>query len=272
MKRMLSVVLTLLLLTSALIIPVNAQDEAYVYEGDTYYKFTFGENGTSYRGEYVDKKIYTHKNNEYYALYDNEGYNKVSLSENTIYDVNLGKNIDTMSIKAGGVAGLWRWVPLKADGTPFEVKPDATYTVNIKFYIKNLGSYGQIFAYACGPNTNIPTKTETNWQTGLFTTMGSKNGTLNDRTNIGSPIQSMSMGYADTTDYVYDTFDSSNAMQYPEGNRKLITDNNATYNEADNSYSFTFDVYTSKQEGSSYVNDKRLEDRVYNNQIGRAHV
>ncbi|MBR2043476.1 MAG: hypothetical protein IJ946_03965 [Clostridia bacterium] len=265
MKRILSVILTLLLLTSALIIPVNAQNEAYVYEGDTYYKFTFGENGTSYRGEYVDKKIYTHKNNQYYALYDNEGLGKISIDENTIYDVNLGKNIDTMSIKAGGVAGLWRWVPLKADGTPFEVKPDATYTVNIKFYIKNLGSYGQIFAYACGPNTNIPTKAETDWQTGLFTTMGSKNGSLNDRTNIGSPIQSMSMGYAGTTDYVYDTFDSSNAMQYPEGNRKLITDNNATYNEEDNSYSFTFDVYTSKQEGSAYVNDQRVEDRVYNN-------
>lgn len=269
MKKLLSVILTLLLIATAVFIPVNVTaeegEDGYVYEGDTYYKFTFGENGTSYRGEYVNKKIYTHKNNEYYALYDNEGLGKISIDENTIYDVNLGKNVDTMSIKAGGVAGLWRWVPLKADGTPFEVKPNASYTVNIKFYIKNLGSYGQIFAYACGPNTNIPTKAETNWQTGLFTTMGSSNGTLNDRNNIGSPIQSMSMGYADTTDYVYDTFDSSNAMQYPEGNRKLITDNNATYNEADNSYSFTFDVYTSKKEGSSYVNDQRVEDRVYNN-------
>ncbi len=151
MKRILSVILTLLLLTSALIIPVNAQNEAYVYEGDTYYKFTFGENGTSYRGEYVDKKIYTHKNNQYYALYDNEGYNKVSLSENTIYDVNLGKNIDTMSIKAGGTAGNWRWVPLKADGTPFEVKPNASYTVNIKFYIKNLGT-NDLNAYNWSPN------------------------------------------------------------------------------------------------------------------------
>lgn len=267
MKRIMALIIVFVLFLNLTAIPIaiNADNSKFVYQGDTYYKFTFGENGTAYRGDYINGQVYTYKNNEYYTLWDTTTNKTTSVKENTIYDLATGENIDIMEISAAGIGQLWHWVPLKADGTPFEVMPDASHTVNIKMYVKNLASYGQMFVYACGPNTNIPTSAETNWQTGLFTTMGSSAGVLNDRQNISGPVTSGSIRYAGTNNYVFDSFDSSDSFQYYSGVSELITDNNAVYDAENNSYSFTFDMWTSKKEGNSYINDQKIGDRVYNN-------
>jgi len=262
MKKCLSLILTILLLLATLIVPVTANAQS-TFTGDTYYKFTFGEDGTTYMN-YTSGAKATHKNNSYYPLWDTSS-GKTTISESSITDKATGETKDTMRIESKSGTS-WQWTPLKSDGTPFEIAPNASYTVSMKFFVESLNAYGQLHFGMGASNTPLPAS-ELDWQKGYFTTSGSYQGVLNDRQNVKFLFQSTSMLYAGNTAKTHDGFDSSNKAQYYDGSLKIVTDNNAVYDSANKSYSFIVDVWSSKQNPTTnaWENDKYIEDRVYNN-------
>lgn len=262
MKKIFSLILVLCMVLSFVVIPVNA-DNGEIYTGDTYYKFTFGENGTSYM-DYASGSSATHKNNTYYPLWETtKGY--TTLNGGSIKDSATGNTIDVMTVTSQGTTS-WQWTPLKEDGTPFEAAPNASYTVKMKFYVESLKSYGQLHAAIGASNTPIP-YADMDWQKGLFTTSGSYQGVLNDRQSIKFLFQSSSMLYAGTSNKVYNSFDSTNTAQYFNGDRKIVTDNNGVYDNANNTYTFTVDVWNSVQNPSTsaWENNQQIDTRIYNN-------
>ena len=262
MKKILSLVVTLILLLATLWVPMTVHAEE-TFIGDTYYKFTFGENGTT-RGDYTVGVKETYKGNSYYPLWESTNGN-TSLKENTIVDSATGQTLNTMHIESKGTT-TWQWTPLKKDGSPFEIAPNASYTIKMKFFVKSLNSYGQLhFGMGC-PNEPL-SMADTDWQRGLFTTSGSYEGKLNDRQTIKYLFQSTSMLYAGTEKFAYDSFDSTNSKQYFDGSRPIVTDNNAVINSANNSCSFTVDVWNSVQNSATgaWENNKQIDTRTYNN-------
>lgn len=263
MKKPLSLILTLCMLLSLMVIPVVA-DNNQGFTGDTYYKFTFGENGTSYM-DYESGKTATHKNNTYYPLWETAAAGNTVIKGNTITDSATGETLNTMRIESKGT-NSWQWTPLMADGTPFEVAPNASYTIKMKFFVESLNSYGQLHFGMGASNTPIP-YADMDWQKGLFTTSGSYQGKLNDRQSIKFLFQSTSMLYAGNSPKVYSNFDSSNKNQYFNGGHTIVTDNNGVYDSVNNTYTFTVDVWNSIQNPSTGVweNNKQIDTRTYNN-------
>ncbi len=262
MKKFLSVLITVMMLLAIVWVPASATAEA-AYTGDTYYKFTFGENGTA-RGNYTMGQKETYKNNSYYPLWEATNGN-TALKENSIVDSATGQTLNTIRIESKGSTS-WQWTPLKKDGSPFEIAPNASYTVKMKFFVESLNAYGQLhFGMGC---SNEPlSMNDVHWQQGLFTTMGSYDGMLNDRQNIKYIFQSSSMLYAGDSAKVYSSFDSNNKNQYFDGSRSIVTDNNGVYDSANDSCSFTIDVWDSVMNSTTgtWENNKQIDTRTYNN-------
>ncbi len=262
MKKGTSIILALIMLAAALWVPITTFAEASS-TGDTYYKFTFGADGTA-ATSYTAGQQATYKNNSYYPLWET-GTNKTAVKESSVYDTATGETLNTMRIESAATTS-WQWTPLKKDGTPFEIAPGASYTVKMKFFVESLAAYGQLHFGMGASNTPIP-YADMDWQRGLFTTSGSYDGKLNDRQSIKFLFQSSSMLYSGTSTKQYNSFDSSNANQYFDGSRAIVTDNNAVYDSANNSYSFTVDVWDSVQNSATgaWENNKQIDTRTYNN-------
>ncbi len=236
MKKYISLLLTLCILISMLIIPVNAN--ASTYAGDTYYKFTFGQGGTAY-DEYVSGQTATYKNNTFYPLLD-QTVGSTTVTTAQITDKATSGTVNTLRVE-GSNGSRWKLIPLKADGSPFEVAPNSSYTVKMKVYLEAKASGSQLFVGLAAPNTNdFNNATSAGWYNGNFVTSQV----------VHSPFLSSNM--ISGGQLVFEDFDSSNATQYFESTKPLATNGCAEYDEENNSYSFVFETSGGEVTNSNY--------------------
>ena len=231
MKKYISLLLTLCMLISMLIIPVNANASTYV--GDTYYKFTFGQGGTAY-DEYVSGQTATHKGTTYYPLMDQIPGSTTAFVA-TITDKATQQPINTLRVE-GSAGSRWKMVLLKDDGTPFEAAPNSSYTVKVKMFIEKKAASSQFFTGLAAYKTNGSTSHD-----GRTTSQGSHNGNFIASQAVHSPFLAGN-AIGGNQNVVFDDFDSSNTAQYFSKQLTIVTGDNAVYDEDNNAYKFVFDV------------------------------
>ena len=131
MKKIFSVLLSVLLLTSCLVLPVgvSAADEAS-YEASTlggYYKFTFTKDNIY---NYAFGADATYKNNTFKPLHTQRNIGaKVGYKQ--ITDSVTGAKYDTLEIVNGA---LLNFTPLTKEGKPYELTPGNDYKVKINVF------------------------------------------------------------------------------------------------------------------------------------------
>ncbi|MBE6728619.1 MAG: hypothetical protein E7568_00105 [Ruminococcaceae bacterium] len=234
MKKYISIILCMCMLLSLVVFPVNAIETTYA--GDTYYKFTFGSGGTAY-GQYVSGQTATHKGVTYYPLID-QIPGSTTASVTAITDKNTQQPVNTLRVE-GSNGSRWKMVPLKSDGTPFEVAPNSSYTVKIKMFVEDKASSSQFFMGLAAYKTNGSTSHDSR-----TTSQGWFNGSFVTSQVVHSPFLSgtvLSGAQAHYTD-----FDSSRTAQYIEKEVTIATGNNAVYDSQNNTYKFVFDLIGSE--------------------------
>ena len=234
MKKYISILLTLCMMLTMLVLPMNVNASAFA--GDTYYKFTFGEGGTA-MGEYVTGQTATHKGVTYYPLID-QIPGSTTASVTTITDKATSSQVNTLRVE-GSANSRWKMVPRKANGSPFEVAPNSKYTVKIKMFVEDKAASSQFFAGLAAYKSNGSSSHD-----GRNTTMGWFNGNFVASQAVHSPFLSGSIFSGAQAHYT--DFDSTRSAQYIEKEFTLATGNNAVYDEANSTYKFVFDLIGSE--------------------------
>ncbi len=133
MKKILSVLLALCMLATMIAIPAVATETPASGPNTlgAYYKFTFGEGGNAYGYTYTQGQEATYKNSGFYPLKTLSDTATATAEYKTVTNQNDGVQFNVLRVQATGETVF---VPVTADGIPFETKPGKTYTIKTEVY------------------------------------------------------------------------------------------------------------------------------------------
>ncbi|MBR2043720.1 MAG: hypothetical protein IJ946_05205 [Clostridia bacterium] len=150
MKKLLSIMLTVCMLLTMVVVPVNVfatEAEEAAYEESTlggYYKFTFSEGY-----DYTLNAVENYKGKDFKPFWSDKAAGKATANYKSITDAETGEVYDVLEIvSADGFADI---TPLTEDGQPFELTPGVPYRVKINYFNPTAELYDQ--SYLCVGNS-----------------------------------------------------------------------------------------------------------------------